>query len=236
MVAQAKPVTPTEATDRSRYYTPYEISLHSSPDDCWVSFLGGVYNMTKVVKDNEGPLVQPIIRNAGQDISHWFDKETGEIKKHIDPITNLERPHCPEGRVLHVAPNEPTSMWDTSIGTPWWKDKNIQVGKVSKRTQVIRVKNVLTSQEHKLEVPSEEIVREIRDRYLDYNWHASSYTWKVMMEGEDGEYLFNILDLDKNLEDNGVVDDTEEFEAYGIPDDYYIPVIHLYYKDDLTVA
>lgn len=234
MVAQAKAGAP-EAPDRSRYYTPYEISLHSSPDDCWVSFLGGVYNMTKVVKDHEGPLVQPIIRNAGQDISHWFDKETGDIKKHIDPITNLERPHCPEGRVLHVAPNEPTSLWDTAFGTPWWKDKSTQVGLVSKRTQVIRVKNVLTSQEHKLEVPSEEIVREIRDRYLDYNWHASSYTWKVMLL-QDGEYTFSLLDLDKNLEDNGVVDDSEEFEAYGIPDDYYIPVIHLYYKDDLTVA
>jgi len=33
-----------------------------------------------------------------------------------------------------------------------------------------------------------------------------------------------------------VVDEGEEFEAFGIPDDYYIPVIHLYYKDDLTVA
>ena len=33
-----------------------------------------------------------------------------------------------------------------------------------------------------------------------------------------------------------MVDDTEDFEAYGIEDDYYIPVIHIYYKDDLTVA
>lgn len=33
-----------------------------------------------------------------------------------------------------------------------------------------------------------------------------------------------------------VVDDTEDFEAFGIEDDYYIPVIHIYYKDDLTVA
>ena len=33
-----------------------------------------------------------------------------------------------------------------------------------------------------------------------------------------------------------VTDEQDAFEALGIPDDYYIPVIHLYYKDDLTVA
>ena len=25
------------------------------------------------------PLINPIIKHAGQDISHWFDKETGEV-------------------------------------------------------------------------------------------------------------------------------------------------------------
>jgi hypothetical protein len=33
-----------------------------------------------------------------------------------------------------------------------------------------------------------------------------------------------------------VVDNTEDFDVFGIEDDYYIPVIHIYYKDDLTVA
>mmetsp|Transcript_28939 Transcript_28939/g.39968 ORF Transcript_28939/g.39968 Transcript_28939/m.39968 type:complete len:230 (+) Transcript_28939:163-852(+) len=222
-------------TGRPRHYTPYEVALHSAPDDCWVSFLGGVYNLTGIIKNNEGPLVQPLSRAAGQDISHWFIPENGKVVTHIDPITNLERPHCPEGRFLHIAPNEPVASWDTSFGTPWWKDKSTQVGLLSKRTQVIRVKNVLTSQEHKLEVPSEEIIREIRDRYLDYNWHASSYTWKVMLV-KDGELVFTVLDLDKTLEENGVINENDDFEACSIPDDYYIPVIHLYYKDDLTVA
>mmetsp|Transcript_16506 Transcript_16506/g.35887 ORF Transcript_16506/g.35887 Transcript_16506/m.35887 type:complete len:227 (-) Transcript_16506:311-991(-) len=221
--------------DKTRYFTPHEVSMHSAPDDCWVSFLGGVYDLTKFIKLNEGPLVQPFVRNAGQDISHWFDKETSDIKTHVDPITNIERPHCPEGRFLHIAPNEPTSDWDTSYGSPWWRDKACQVGLLSMRTRVIRIKNVLTSQEDKLEVPSEETIREIRERYLNYNWHAASYTWKVMLQ-KDGEYVFTLLDMDKTLDDNGVTDEQDAFEALGIPDDYYIPVIHLYYKDDLTVA
>eukprot|EP00955_Chlamydomonas_euryale_P080064 363374-Chlamydomonas_euryale.AAC.7 len=33
-----------------RYYTPYEVAKHNLPDDCWVSFLGGVYDITKLLK------------------------------------------------------------------------------------------------------------------------------------------------------------------------------------------
>lgn len=223
------------AKARPRYYTPAEVAMHASPDDCWVSFLGSVYDLTKLVKSNEGPLVQPIIKCAGTDISNWFEKETKEIRTHIDPITNLERPHMPMGRVLHVAPDEPVSNWSTNFGTAWWKDKTFQVGLLSQKTRVVRFKNVLTGQEDQLEVPSEELIREIRERYLEYNWHAASYTWKVMLP-HDGEYTFQVLDMDKTLEDNGVLDENDEFETLAIPDDYYIPVIHLYYKDDLTVA
>eukprot|EP00976_Prorocentrum_cordatum_P115633 1196042-Prorocentrum_minimum.AAC.6 len=84
------------------------------------------HTMRVLVQHNEGPLVQPFVRNAGQDISHWFDKETGDVKSHVDPITNIVRPHCPEGRFLHIAPNEPISDWDTSYGSPWWRDKSCQ--------------------------------------------------------------------------------------------------------------
>jgi len=233
----AQPPAKVEAkSQRPRYYTPHEVSQHSTPDDCWVSLLGKVLNLTPLIKANEGALVQPLIRNAGQDLSHWFDAATGGLKAHVDPILNLERPHCPEGRFLHVPPNAPDGTWDgTRLAAPWWRDESLVAGNLSKRTQVMRIKNVLTNQEHRLEVPSEEVIREIRDRYLDYNWHASSYTWKVLLP-KDGDHAFTVLDLDKTLEENGLVDDTEDFEAYGIEDDYYIPVIHIYYKDDLTVA
>ena len=33
-----------------------------------------------------------------------------------------------------------------------------------------------------------------------------------------------------------VVDESEEFERLSVDCDYYVPVIHLYYNDDLTVA
>ncbi len=27
-----------------------QVAMHSSPTDCWVSFLGGVYDVTKLIK------------------------------------------------------------------------------------------------------------------------------------------------------------------------------------------
>jgi len=38
------------------------------------------------------------------------------------------------------------------------------------------------------------------------------------------------------LEENDILDETEEFERMAIPEDqWYVPAIHLYFKDDLTV-
>jgi hypothetical protein len=75
------------------------------------------------------------------------------LKTHTDPILNLERPHCPEGRFLHVPPNAPDGSWDGSrMSAPWWRDASLVAGCLSKRTQVMRIKNVLTNQEHRLEV------------------------------------------------------------------------------------
>jgi hypothetical protein len=42
--------------------------------------------------------------------------------------------------------------------------------------------------------------------------------------------------MDKTLEENDIPDETEEFIELGLDEDSYIPAIHLYYNDDLTVA
>ncbi len=68
---------------------------------------------------------------------------------------------------------------------------------------------------------------EILARYLLYNTHAGSYTWKY-----DG----NILDMNKTLEENGIVDEDEEFYELRMNDDQYLQALHLYFNDDLTEA
>lgn len=215
---------------RRRFYTPTEVGLHNAAEDCWVSFFGHVYDLTELVKEHKGPLAQPIIEFAGQDITHWFDAETKDPKTHIDPLTCIEVPYLPFGRFVHVGPNEPTTDWATDFGTPWWRDAaKYGIGALTAKTRTIRIVNVLTQQEQLLEVCSEETIDEIQERYNDYNKHAASYTWKTL---EDG--AFRPLDMKKSLAKNGVADDTAEFERLSIDDDFYIPVVHLYYNDDLT--
>lgn len=58
-----------------KFFTPQQVELHNSPDDCWVSFLGLVYNLTPLIEHNQQAnpqLLRPILLNAGTDISHWF--------------------------------------------------------------------------------------------------------------------------------------------------------------------
>ena len=75
-------------------------------------------------------------------------------------------------------------------------------------------------------VATEETMNEILDRYLQYNIHAASYTWKR---------LGKVLDMEMNLADNGILDESQDCLALGIDPEEYIPTIHLYFDDDLTI-
>ena len=214
-----------------RFYTPSEVAQHNSGKNCWVSIFGRVFDLTELIKKERGPLCQPIIDVAGKDISHWFDEKTQGVKTYMDTDRGLRLPYLPMGRFLHVPPSEPTADWSTDFEAPWWQDKDLVIGKLSKKVMDIQIVNVLTHQKDLLTVCSEETITEIQDRYLEYNKHASSYTWKRLTEDEK----FEKLDMGLTLAENGVPDESEEFEALGITDyEKYYPVIHVYFNDDLT--
>ncbi len=86
---------------------------------------------------------------------------------------------------------------------------------------------MLSGQDDLLEVCSEETLDEIRSRYLTYNSHAMSYTWKR---------LGRTLNMSKTLHENGVVDETDEFAGLNIDPEQYIPALHVHFNDDLTVG
>eukprot|EP00931_Biecheleriopsis_adriatica_P048777 TRINITY_DN28188_c0_g1_i1.p1 TRINITY_DN28188_c0_g1~~TRINITY_DN28188_c0_g1_i1.p1 ORF type:complete len:416 (+),score=46.82 TRINITY_DN28188_c0_g1_i1:54-1250(+) len=175
----------------------------------------------------QGPLAQPIVDAAGSDISHWFDESTREPRRHVDPVTGLDEIYCPWGRYIHVPPQGPESDWSTDFGTPWWSDRRYHVGSLAERVRKVTIQNLLTKQRDTLAVPVEEKVEEIRERYLVHNAHAKSYTWKR---------LGLPLNMQKTLGENGMEDETVEFQQLGIDPDDHIPVIHLYFDDDLTEA
>ena len=66
---------------------------------------------------------------------------------------------------------------------------------------------------------------------MAWNSHAGSYTWKGLVDGQ-----FRPLDMTLTLEQNNVHDEADEFERLSIKQDFYFPVLHLYFNDDLTVA
>lgn len=70
-------------------------------------------------------------------------------------------------------------------------------------------------------------MEEILQRYLKFNAHASSYTWK---------YDCLNLEMDKTLAQNNIIDEDEDFYELGINDDTFLQAIHLYFNDDLTEA
>lgn len=101
------------------------------------------------------------------------------------------------------------------------------IGRLTVRSRKIKIINMLTKHEDVLEVASEETINEILDRYLELNLHSASYTWKR---------LGRVLDMNKTLAENEIPDETDELIELGIDVDEYIPAIHLYFNDDLTIA
>jgi len=215
-----------------RYYTPAEVAAHNRADDLWVSFFGRVVDLTKLVEDNPGSLVHPIIEAAGTDISHWFDDVTKNVRTYMDPETEFDVPFTPMGAFLHCPPPKPTIDWSSNIGTPWWKDKSYSIGQLTEKTRKITLFNMLTKQSTILEVCSEETLEEIQRRYLVHNGHSASYTWKRT----DHVGGTRLLSMRETLDANGILDESMQFDALNIDPDTFIPTIHLYFSDDLTVA
>lgn len=127
-----------------------------------------------------------------------------------------------------MPPEGPESDWNASnFVVPWWQDERFCIGKLTKQTRNIRIVNTLTKHDNVIEVANEETINEILDRYLEINAHAASYTWKR---------LGKVLDMGVSLDANGIVDDTEEMKKLGLPTEDYVPCLHLYFNDDLTIA
>ncbi|XP_062239594.1 cytochrome b5 domain-containing protein 1-like isoform X2 [Platichthys flesus] len=211
---------------RQKFFTAAEVSAHNTADDLWVSFLGKVCNLTPLMNQNKGDLLLlPIMEFAGSDISCWFDPETKDILKHVDPLTNCVRYYTPRGRFVHVSPTGPRSNWANDFAEPWWKDRRYEVGVLTSKARWIRVINVQTSQEQQLQVCSEETLDEILQRYLRYNSHARSYSWKH--EGVS-------LDMSRTLSENNVPDEDHKLEELRLDSDLFITALLLHFSDDLT--
>ncbi|KAJ3357506.1 Cytochrome b5 domain-containing protein 1 [Allomyces javanicus] len=214
---------------KAAYFTPAEVARHNTVDDLWVSWLGTVYNLTPLAKQfQDDARLLPLRRNAGRDISHWFDASTGDLRQRIDPATGLRVPVCPDGVPPHVPDvTRPATDWTWDVVVPWWRDVSAAVGKLSRRTRHVRIVNTLTQDVTVLEVCAEEPVTAIVGRYLQYNKHAKGYVWK---------YLGRVLDMAGTLEQNGIPDEADEMDKVGMNEHEWMVSLFLYFSDDLTVA
>ncbi|XP_022254167.1 cytochrome b5 domain-containing protein 1-like isoform X1 [Limulus polyphemus] len=187
------------------------------------SAASGIYGTLSL--ELRSPLLRPLLAFGGKDISSWFDDEIGELKQHVDPITNCVIPFTPHGRFIHVPPKQPRTDWCNDFNIPWWKDDRYMVGRLTARSRKICIVNTLTSGKVVMEVCCEETLNEILYRYLTFNCHAASYTWK---------YQGRPLDMTKTLEENGIPDRSCEIESLRLDEDDFHPFIHIYFNDDLT--
>lgn len=92
-----------------------------------------------------------MIKVAGTDITNWFDNKTKEPRTFINENGEVEN-YIPCGKYLHLdSKNDPLTI-------PWWKNQELFIGKLTKKSQFVRIINTLSDTEDKLEVPREETI------------------------------------------------------------------------------
>ena len=123
-----------------RFFTPEEVARHNCREDCWVSIYDNVFDITALILQGPGELSAPLLKAAGTSISHWFNREDGDIKTFIDPEKNIRLPYTPAGRFIDVPPPDPRVL-TVNKEKPWWLDNKYIVGKV-KRFKYMQPNNV----------------------------------------------------------------------------------------------
>ncbi|XP_076250890.1 cytochrome b5 domain-containing protein 1 [Rhynchophorus ferrugineus] len=209
-------------------FAPFEVVIHNTPSNCWVSFLGKVFDISELIKQYDGQrCIKPLLAMAGKDIGHWFDPKTGDIQHYIHPETGVRVPYCPHGPLPDVSFIVPATSWRPLEKLPWWKDEKYQVGLLSKRVRPLRIINMLTLSEVTINVCCEDTFHRIMERYQLFNSDADSYVWR---------YIDKNIDMSKTLDENNIPDERDIFTEVGLPQNFYVPSIFLYYSDDLKWA
>lgn len=217
--------------------------------DCWLVIFDRVLDVSPLFAEGHGLLAEPMLAAAGGDVSHWFvqNAEDGlpDLKTHVDPVSGLRTPYCPDGRFIHVPELSPRTDSVTE-SLPWWRNQSYHIGRLSTRARRVRLINTLTSHDHDMTVAAECTVSDVQEKYLGHNAHAGGYTWKSLVRGE-----FRPLDMGKTMHENEVEGAAEaegqaevvpggadELLKLGMDPDHLdnIPVLMLYFNDNLTIA
>lgn len=51
----------------------------AATQDCWLIVFDKVFNLTSLVSKGTSEEIMKIIEHAGDDVSVWFDRETGDV-------------------------------------------------------------------------------------------------------------------------------------------------------------
>ena len=148
---------------KKRYYTLADVKRHNRSVDMWVVLFDQVLDLTKTIQTNfTSGLCKPLIDYAGKDVTHWFSRKTGEPKTRVNPDNGYTEYYFPDGRFLHCPDSIPetrdlelnmgSTETETNIEVPWWRDRNLVLGKLTQRSRKIRIINMLTHQEDIIEV------------------------------------------------------------------------------------
>ncbi|XP_059475524.1 cytochrome b5 domain-containing protein 1 isoform X2 [Neocloeon triangulifer] len=103
-----------------KFFMEKEVAEHSRSSDLWLVVFGRVLDVTPLVHavGPDAEEMRPILRFAGQDVSHWFDPHTQEFLRYTDVASGQRLPFDLHGVPPHVL--------DDTMEPVWWRDERLQ--------------------------------------------------------------------------------------------------------------
>lgn len=202
---------------RSGWFTAEDLAAGELRGAVYLVLFGRVFDLQeRVARGVPGRAVRFWRELIGQSVDRFFNSRTG-CPAQCHPLLALETRSPTQAELGLAAAGE----------SPWWAEEGLRAGRLSSGEIDVRIVNTLTFEEQRLRVPGEESLAEIADRYLFFNAHALSYTWKDV-EGRK-------LDMAGTLGDNGLLAGLAEEAGLLLPAEERLqPLLLLHFNDDLT--
>jgi hypothetical protein len=149
-----------------KYFTKKEVALHNKTEDAWLIVSGKIYNLSSVIS-KYGPdaeELKPLLMFAGKDVSHWFEKDTDNVKHFPPPISEKSSSKYVNYSqfVNYVDIDSGKKMPFSLHGIPphvldapkirWWNDEKLLVGEITRKSRLVKIINAIIGNSTILEV------------------------------------------------------------------------------------
>lgn len=246
-------------TMKQEWFTPAEVTVHNTLNDCWVSLNGKVLDLTKWL-ERQSRLCR-CFKTCTCELKNWFCETSctekcacfkrgyfycdgKRLAATIRAYAGKDISHWFNGDdwvmythpitgthipFLRHGPDSPYPVVPSTRWRPYDRPWWLDPGLVVGKVTEKTRPIRITNT-----ITGSTVTLEVCSEETLYQIMLRYFPHNTHMNSYTWRYMGRGLCLNKTLEQNGIIDERERFTAVSLPENLHVPAILLYYNDDLT--